>query len=342
LDPIFRGAHARYAIDSCRPQVAAVQQGKISLHALTKGHYPGVPMKPSVLPGLNSIGFWDAAGAQDWGLEAHRNEGIEICYLETGALAFTVDQRRFDLHAGNLTITRPWQLHKLGAPNIGPGRLHWLILDVGMRRPNQEWHWPRWVMLQPEDLRELTRRLRHNENPVWSATPRVAQVFRDLAQRVLRWGQPHSASHMTIEINQLLAELLGFLSAQPMEEDPELTSRRRTVELFLGDLAKNPASSRNAWTLSEMAEHCGMGVTAFSKYCRELVNRGPVEYLNQCRLNHAARQLRECPAHTVTEIALNAGFNSSQYFATAFRQHYRLTPLEYRRRLVAASRSPVA
>lgn len=284
------------------------------------------------MPGLNSIGFWDGTGVQDWGLEAHRNEGVEICFLETGAMAFTVDQRRFDLHAGSLTITRPWQLHKLGAPHIGPGRLHWLILDVGVRRPNQEWRWPFWVMLQPEDLVELTRKLRHNENPVWSANARVARVFRDLAQRILNWDQPHSASHMTIEINQLLVELLGFLSAQRMQEDAELTSRRRTVELFLGDLAKNPVSSRDRWTLDQMASHCGMGVTAFSKYCRELVNNGPVEFLNKCRLDHAARQLRENPCRSVTEIAFENGFNSSQYFATAFRRQFLLTPLDYRQR----------
>jgi AraC family L-rhamnose operon regulatory protein RhaS len=288
-------------------------------------------MKPAVLPGLNSIGFWDATSAQDWGLEAHRNEGIEIGFLETGAMAFTVDQRRFDLRAGNLTVTRPWQLHKLGAPNIGPGRLHWLILDVGVRRPNQEWQWPRWVMLQPEDRDELTRRLRHNENPVWTAPVRVARVFRDLAQCILQWDQPHSASRMAIEINQLLLELLGFLSTQPMEDNPALVSRRRAVELFLHDLARNPASAGDRWTLKGMASHCGMGITAFSQYCRELVNSGPVDFLNQCRLDHAARQLREQPQRTVTEIAFGNGFNSSQYFATAFRRRFQATPHAFRR-----------
>ena len=42
-----------------------------------------------------------------------------------------------------------------------------------------------------------------------------------------------------------------------------------------------------------MASHCGMGVTAFSKYCRELVNTGPMEFLNHCRLERAAQQLRD-------------------------------------------------
>jgi len=78
-----------------------------------------------------------------------------------------------------------------------------------------------------------------------------------------------------------------------------------------------------------MAEHCSMGVTAFSKYCRELVNAGPMEFLNHCRLDHAARQLRENTGLTITEIAMGCGFNSSQYFATRFRRRFHISPRRF-------------
>jgi AraC family L-rhamnose operon regulatory protein RhaS len=73
-----------------------------------------------------------------------------------------------------------------------------------------------------------------------------------------------------------------------------------------------------------------MGITAMAKYCRELVNNGPMAYLNLCRLEHAAKALRARPAESVTAVALWAGFNSSQYFATAFRKRYRTTPQAFR------------
>jgi AraC family L-rhamnose operon regulatory protein RhaS len=330
LTPIYRSRRARYEIDRCIPQTRAVREGKIRLHALTKGHYPGTRIPADVLPSLNSIGFWDIATAQDWGLEPHRNEGIEIAYLETGSLTFTVEQRTFELRPGNFTITRPWQLHKLGAPNLGPNRLHWLILDVGVRRPNQNWRWPRWLLLTPADRAELTRKLRHNEKAVWKATAEISTAFQRLAEGVRRWQQPHAVSRMITHLNQLFLGILEALSLQQTEEDPELTSRRRTVELFLHDLAANPASCSEPWTLPRMAAQCGMGVTAFSKYCRELVNLGPVEYLNDCRLAHAARRILERKETPITTVAFEHGFNSSQYFATAFRRRYHCTPREYR------------
>jgi AraC-like DNA-binding protein/mannose-6-phosphate isomerase-like protein (cupin superfamily) len=329
LKAIYQTRRKPYEIDTCEPQVRAVQEGKIKLHALTKGHYPGAKFSSDILPGLNSIGFWDGAGPQDWGLNEHRNEGVEIVFLETGRMAFTVDKRQFDLGPGSLTITRPWQLHKLGNPNIGPGRLHWLILDVGVRRPNQEWRWPDWLVLTRPDLAELTRKLRHNETPVWKSTGDIAQNFQKIAQCILDWNQPHSVSRMIAKINQLFVSILDALTAQQLDENPDLTSRRRTVELFLKDLAENPVSSRELWTLGQMAQQCGMGVTAFSKYSRELVNVGPMEYLNQCRLDHAARQLREKPELSVTDIAFANGFNSSQYFATCFRRRFKLTPSQF-------------
>lgn len=330
LTPIYRTCRKRYEIDRCVPQMRAVREGKIHFNALSKGYYPGLTMKRTALPGLNSIGYWDATGSQDWGLDPHRNEGVEITFLETGAMAFTVDDRRLELQAGDFTVTRPWQLHKLGAPNIGPGRLHWLILDVGVRRPNQEWRWPSWITLTPADRAELTRKLRQNENPAWKSSPEIAASFRSLANCIQRWNQPHVESRMINRLNELLLAILDALTRQQTYQNPELTSRRRTVELFLRDLANNARSSSEPWTLGKMATQCGMGITAFSQHCRELVNTGAVVYLNQCRLEHAARQLRAEDAATVTEIAFQNGFNSSQYFATAFAKRFHCAPRDYR------------
>jgi AraC-like DNA-binding protein len=327
--PTYQTRRIRYEIDRCEPQNRAIETGKIIFHALTKGHYPGTRVPENILSGLNSIGFWNAGDAQDWGEDPHRNEGVEITFLETGSMAFVADQRKYNLRAGQFTITRPWQLHKLGAPNIGPGRLHWLIMDVGVRRPHQNWHWPEWMVLTKDDLTELTRKLRHNENPVWNATPAITQCFRELARTVEAWDQPHAVSRLATNLNQLFLSILEALSEQQLQETPDLTSRQRTVELFLQEVENNPAISSELWTINSMAEHCGMGVTAFSKYCRELVNAGPMEFLNRCRLDRAAQQLREKPGLSITEIAMACGFNSSQYFATRFRQRFQSSPSRF-------------
>ena len=335
LTPIYQSSEDKLEIDDCGPQFRAIREGKIELHALSKGHYPGKRMNSNILPGLTSVGFWSCRGSQDWGLNSHRNEGLEISFLETGGMGFEVDGEIHSLQASNLTVTRPWQLHKLGDPNIGRGKLYWLILDVGVRRPNQDWMWPSWVVLSPKDLAELTRKLRQGEQAVWVANPQIRQVFRDIADCVLRWSQPRVSSRLAVAINRLLVELLDVLAEQQHEESPSLVTRRRTVELFLNDLVENPLSCAEPWTLEEMAVQCGMGITAMAKYCKELVNIGPVAFLNQCRIDHAAQALYKTPGISVTQIAMHLGFNSSQYFATLFRKRHKMTPVQYRSRRVA-------
>jgi AraC family L-rhamnose operon regulatory protein RhaS len=332
LKPTFRSNKVRYEIDSCDPQKQAIVSGTVQWHGLTKGHYPGNLVQQNILPRLSAIGYWDASGTPDWGEAPHRNEGIEFLFLQTGTMAFTVDGKRCDLRAGQFAITRPWQLHNLGGPNIGPGLLYWLILDVGIRRPNQSWRWPDWIILTKEDLSDFTKKLRHNEYPVWSSTPAITESYLEIGKTIDTWEKPRSISHLAAHINRLFILILEALSTQQKKENPSLTSSRRTVELFLNELKTSMVVSSDEWSKASMAEHCGIGTTTLLKYCRELVNSGPLDYLNYCRLNHAAHLLRSEPDLLITDIAMQCGFNTSQYFATRFRRQFHTTPQHYRLR----------
>ena len=70
-------------------------EGKIRFRALTHGHYPEHLLPPWYCPASSSVGHLDARGEQDWGLDPHCNEGIEISLLETGHMGFTVDAREY-------------------------------------------------------------------------------------------------------------------------------------------------------------------------------------------------------------------------------------------------------
>jgi hypothetical protein len=82
----------------------------------------------------------------------------------------------------------------VGAPHVTPGRLHWLILDVGVRRPDQPWRWPAWLRPTAGELTWLTELLRHNEHPVWPGDAAVADAFARLGEAVeaerTRWVRP--------------------------------------------------------------------------------------------------------------------------------------------------------
>ncbi len=54
------------------------------------------------------------------------------------------------------------------------------------------------------------------------------------------------------------------------------------------------------------------------------------KYILQLRLEYAARLLADEPERTVAQIATDCGFGSSSYFSDRFRQHYGMSPSDFR------------
>ncbi len=275
------------------------------------------------------LGYWDAPFEQDWGLDWHCNEGIEIGYLATGSLPFSVGKRSYQVRPGSLTITRPWQRHRVGTPNVPASHYSWLILDVGVRRPNQPWSWPDWLLCPQSGLKRLTNILRQNEQPVWQSDPHIRSCFARLDEAVRLGASKANCTRIKILINDLVVLLAEMMECRRPCLDKTLPSSERTVRLFLESLH---ARMDEPWTLDSMADACGLGRTHFAGYCRKLVNMSPVEYLTRCRLDASARMLTEKSSKSVTEIAFGCGFQSSQYFARVFRKHFGFAPSEFSRR----------
>jgi AraC family L-rhamnose operon regulatory protein RhaS len=328
--PIYRNHEETFTADACTPLIEASQRGEVRLHALAHGHYPGQRLPADSLAGLKTVGFWDAEHEQHWGLPWHRNEGLELTFVDRGTLVFAVDDREWRLEPDHLTLTRPWQRHRVGNPYTAPGRLHWLIVDVGVRRPNQDWRWPSWVVLSRSDLDELSTILRHCEQPVWKAGAEVRRCFQSIAQAVQSDRDGSHVSLLTVRANELLVLVLDLVRKQKIELDSSLSTTLRTVDLFLSDLRAHPDNLAIEWTVEQMASSCGLGTTQFTEYVRRLTNMTPLHYLNDCRFQQATRMLKSHRDMNITEIAIACGFSSGQYFATLFGRRFGCSPSGYR------------
>jgi AraC family L-rhamnose operon regulatory protein RhaS len=316
--------------DSCTPLSTAAKRGEVDLAAWGRGAYPGIRLPQDNLLAVRSLGVWDATRPQSWGLDTHCNEGLEFTYLARGRLPFQVNEQWWNLHKGQMTITRPWQFHRVGRPHVTPSRLVWLILDVRVRRPNQPWQWPSWVLLPPEDRQQLTDLLSQNEQPVWPANEAVADAFARLADLLGKEDPAANEARLKLHVNELLIAVNELLQAQHIALDAYLTTSQRAVELFLAAL---PRRVEQAWDLEGMAAACGLSRSQFSTYCKQITNMTPIEYLRHCRMQAAVKQLERDPEAPITQIAFDCGFNSSQYFASVFRDHFGCAPTDYREAL---------
>lgn len=324
---VFKDRMQVFEADTCKPVTEAVAAGEMTMHALARRGYPGTRLRPHKLSGLCSFGHWDARGAQHWGLPYHRNEGIEFTMMMSGEMPVSVGKFNGILKPGHLMITRPWQPHKLGNPNFAPGKLAWMIIDVGIRHPHQEWKWPSWIILEKDDLMDLTRHLSQNEDFIQRMPHGLCDCFGQLCQIPATPGAAGQISKISVMVNTMLVLLLETFRSSNNTLTPSITSAERTVKLFISRIGED---LRRPWTVETMAEDCGLGITRFTHYFQQITNETPAHYLGKLRIQAAETLLTRRPAMTLDVISKACGFTRASSFIHAFKAHHGCSPGRFR------------
>lgn len=139
------------------------------------------------------------------------------------------------------------------------------------------------------------------------------------------------------------------LSGLPMQE----AMIARLLELIVTDFARSSfASSESAtqlappflqrgrylletnynyqWSVRELAAACNVSTSQIAHTFTRNTGMSPLRYLREVRMRKAAEWLSDTD-RTITEIALEVGFASSQHFASTFHKYIGMTPSQYRR-----------
>jgi AraC-like DNA-binding protein len=77
-----------------------------------------------------------------------------------------------------------------------------------------------------------------------------------------------------------------------------------------------------------MAREVGMSPFHFARTFSELTGQSPHQYLLKLRLRHAATMLRD--GASVTQSALDSGFENLSHFSRTFRRRFGVSPSSYR------------
>ncbi|MBR3934573.1 MAG: AraC family transcriptional regulator [Clostridia bacterium] len=85
-----------------------------------------------------------------------------------------------------------------------------------------------------------------------------------------------------------------------------------------------------AISLDDMAEKAEMSAKYFGAYFKNMTGKTPFDYLNEYRIEKAARKLLNTDL-SVTEIAYTCGFNDLSYFIKTFKKINKTSPGKYRK-----------
>lgn len=81
-------------------------------------------------------------------------------------------------------------------------------------------------------------------------------------------------------------------------------------------------------TLEDLSKAAGMSPKYFCRFFQEMTHRTPIDYLNYYRIECACIKLVTTHS-SITDTALNCGFNDISYFIRTFKKYKGITPKKY-------------
>lgn len=289
-------------------------------------------LKENVIHGTNiypyAVYWWD--GDTKFTVPLHWHPETEIIYLKKGTFTFTINMREYVQEAPALIFISAEMIHSI---HINVGDEEWaLVFDLGMLsfenydgiqykiiRPllEGEMHFPQ--ILQPKDA-------------VWTEVAGLyEEMFKDAKKKEL-------SAYLRVKagLYNLIACLYqnGYLKNAVGIKEAD-TGKLDILKKVLAYIRKNYDKKL---TIDEIAGVAGMNAQYFCRFFKRNTGKTVTEYMNDIRINQAARRLSESE-DKIIDIAGQCGYDNIGYFIKRFRQSKGVSPSVYRKMSLESNKS---
>ncbi len=137
-----------------------------------------------------------------------------------------------------------------------------------------------------------------------------------------------------LEIDSLVLDFFNQVASTITDTsiEEQIKTLSKTYRLTAVELAKDYINKNftKDISLQEISINSFISPFHFSRIFKKTTSFSPHQYLQNIRLKHGELLLKSSKA-PVSDIAYTSGFSSTAYFATAFKQKYKMSPVQYRK-----------
>ena len=246
--------------------------------------------------------------------------GIRLYHVIDGKFEWAVQSASYVLYPDDVALVLPG--HSFGSPEgvLDIGSFEWIHLNV-QERDGGEIILGKWSGLSESESQAIGKLLSLNNAPVFNFID-AGKIFKTIQSELFN----HEIGYQS-RVNQLVDELLIRVTRQLTRQNNPGRDFPKTFMNLEQALRQNLS---HQWTVEEMAALVGLGSTLFNERVKSYSGFSPISYLINIRISEAIKLLRRADI-SLTNIALETGFYSSQHFSTTFKKLTGYTPSAFRK-----------
>ncbi len=265
-----------------------------------------------LLPELTVAGWDRFVRAGPLPEHVHDN-AFEICFIVSGSVDWFAGDDLSEVRGGDLYLTRPGERHGGVDAVMNPCELYWFHIVIPTHKP------------LPGMTRVQTQRIRQRLVALRLRAFRASATSSDACHRL--YAEHARADDLASEaaratLHTLLVQVLRDHDAALARERVISDPVRRVMRYILEHLSE-------PLRIADVSAKCGISVGRLHARFIAETGQTPGDWRLRQLITRAKSMLRSSN-RAVTDIALDLGFSSSQYFATAFKRVTGVTPVSYR------------
>jgi len=243
---------------------------------------------------------------------------------------YTVDcgGHTFELQEGDILFIFPCNLHTLVAPPVGKR----IIFQPDVS-----------ILHQIKEMEAIISLL----SPVLLITPQSApEIYSSVRSLLLSTTKEYSSDSPFSEavIYSYLISMLVLIGRNYTDNvvnfDATPDKRQEYTEKFIVICDFISDHCTENLSLEEISEKAGFSKYHFSRLFKQFSGQTFYQYVSQKRIEHA-QTLLSSRDMSITDVALESGFDSQSAFIRMFKLHKGMTPTQYRKMYVNGSTSPL-
>ncbi|NIK79722.1 AraC-like DNA-binding protein/mannose-6-phosphate isomerase-like protein (cupin superfamily) [Paenibacillus castaneae] len=247
-------------------------------------------------------------------LNVHQHErSYEFVFVESGKVTWEVDGHLFPSHAGQFFYTQPGEWHRARLNFIEPCSIWWMIITDPSDHSG-------WLNLLDEDRMEIHHQLQQLPRIVF-VDSRVREPFSKLRD-IIEHHESFASCRVRHYVLDIILQILSPSSNRQIPFDLHAAMIKLTEAI--------KAAPEKRWNNKELADMVSVSESHFYRLFRDMHGQSPANYIDRLRMDHACQMLRQQEV-SVTTVAMDLGYKTSQHFSTVFKKFIGLSPSQWRR-----------